>query len=263
MPQIELLQAFADDERPRIRDALSDLYRCFVPRSEFIFVGGISIRYNLLRQIGMSTERAFNDIDMITRGPESFNSARINESFWIHHFHVDSPTTDFRIVLIHKATDTKIDVFHWKPAYPGFTSIPFETAYDGTVLVDVQSLSTQFAVTVYDLDTMRLRGPVDPKQLADAKAMLPWRSHHEACNIWRQLFDGQPEHSLDEAFHQAQIRASQEPANFRDSPWKSHDTRYKCAKCAESEDWPIAPMETVIGLLGYVEIDGDNIYELE
>ncbi len=252
----DLIKAFLPEDQDRVAATLDDLLPKII--GDYTFVGGLAIRYNLLRE-GEKIDRPFNDLDLIARGPESFN-AELTEKFLVHHFHVDGPQTDFRFVFVHKSTGVKVDVFHWKPKDPRTMMVRYLSPRHGEIMVSLQSLSTQFAVTVFDLETMRQRGPVDPKQLDDAEAMEPFVMGPAANITWGQLFHGNPALTLSEALEAAEMRVASQPKSFRKEPWKSQDTSYRCAKCTYSNVfWPIAPMERVYDLLGYVEIDGENV----
>lgn len=247
-----LLDAFSINDRERINRVISDL--CPAISGPYMLVGGAAIRYGLLKAGDTPPQRPFNDLDLVTVGPDNFNS-QLREHFLIHHYHADSEQTDFRFVLVHKATNTKVDIFHWKPAVFGTVQ-----AHVGPYSLPVQDLETQFAVTVYDMEMMRRRGPVDPKQLRDAQTMEPHIDGSFAKKVWSSLFGGQASISLDKAFLAAIERHLSQPAEFQDSPWKIKPP-YRCAKCDASLAlwWPIANMDDIYHRLGYVELDGDNL----
>jgi len=257
MVETDLVRAFRKRDRARVTTVLDDLLDR--PYGNLVVVGGAAIRYWLLVKTGERLKRPFNDLDFMASYPGDLDP-RLTESFLVHHFHLDGPDTDFRFVFVHKATGTKIDVFHWKPEYPDVASVPFTSKRRRNNLLSMQGLSGQFAVTVFDLETMRRRGPVDPKQLVDAELMRPYVNLREANRVWRQLFNDRPPLTVINAFKAAQERAAAQPASFGEKPWQSQDTKYKCAKCVSSADWPIAPMKQIKKLLGYIEIDGANVY---
>jgi hypothetical protein len=247
-----LLDILPPSDRQRAGETINDL--CAGITGRFMLVGGLPIRFWLHLTGGEVPDRPFNDLDLIADGPQSFNPV-LNEEFLVHHFHRSQPGIDFRFVLVHRATVTKVDVFHWKPHNYGCVNVRF-----GGERLPLQNLSTQFAVTVYDLEMMRRRGPVDPKQLDDALAMEPHVIWPQAEASWYSLFADSPPTSLAHALTAA-IERSGTPAEFAAKPWQSHDTNYRCAKCvvSESDDWPLAPMLLVHDLLGYIELDGKNL----
>ena len=249
MSTIDLLSPWPEDDRPRIRTVLADL--AYYARGRYSLVGGLPIRYYLMKEGISVPERPFNDIDLVAEGPEAFHYALV-EHFLIHHFHDGSLGRDFRFVLIHKETNTKVDVFH-------------EMALNGTVggaplgrsRVPIQSLESQLAKTIFDLHTMHHRAPIDPKQFEDADAMIGVCDEPLVEKMWRQQMPDGP--TVWDAYISAAKRAAGNPETVGAKPWQSKPP-YQCAKCyPTNSDWPLASMDEVYERLGYIELDGDNM----
>lgn len=242
---MDLLAACPPKDRARIRTVITDLYSSIVGST--CIVGGIAIRYGLVAANVTPPNRAFNDLDLVAYGPEDFDPRLVRELFMVHHFHINSATTNFRFVFVHKATNTKVDVFHWKPAYLSPQPVPMEGSD-----YPLQSLATQLAVMIFDLENMRRRGPVDPKQLADAEAMWNAANLGAAEEVWDELMPGSSQ-SLSQALDAAMARKGSD--TYGEKPWQGHPPFRPCAKCIQSPDWPLAPAQEIYDRLGYVEID--------
>lgn len=241
---MQILDAFPSSDRERVRATTLDLYEGVTGRT--CIVGGVAIRYWLAEHGGDMPTRPFNDLDIVATGPDDFDRTHVLDRFLVHHFHTQGDGSDFRILLVHKDTDTKVDVFHWKPE----TLVPETVELDGA-MYPLQPLETQLAVTVYDLENMRLQGGVDPKQLTDALAMAKVADIQRAEKVWKSLMPDS-ELTLDQALSAALVRV--DGATFLEKPWQGH-APFTCSKCRPTPEWPLASSEEIERRLGYVELD--------
>jgi hypothetical protein len=246
---LDIISSLAPEDRNRAQSALADL--AFYARGRYSLVGGLPIRYFLAKAGKVVPHRPFNDIDLIAEGAEAFHPSLV-ESFLIHHFHDGSPGRDFRFVLVHKKTNTKIDIFNELLLNGVVGEVNF-----GRGRLPIQSLESQLAKTVYDLATMHHRAPIDPKQFADAAALMGIADLKKAGALFELQLPQGP--TLGDAFLEAQDRAANNPESVADKPWQSKPP-YQCSKCyPSSPDWPLADMDEVYNRLGYIELDGANM----
>lgn len=111
------------------REVINDLLEVIDP-NKAIFCGGIAIADHLkLGEMAEPHELAKNDLDIIVRESRDVLIEAINDKFWVAHnhdyrlkqepYHHDHlPCDRFYVVLIHKKTGVKIDVFDYDPFNP-------------------------------------------------------------------------------------------------------------------------------------------------
>ena len=242
----DLLDHYALSERPRIKLVVTDLVSAIVMREQAVFVGGMSTLHFLASRGQDITRRPVNDIDLATTGPDVFNSQMIQHTFLIHHFH----PRDGRIVLVHKTAALKVDVFPM--SRPELYEDVGSPARMGDNPILLQRLPWRLAQTVWDLWVMPKYNKVDPKQLKDGLALFTIATppeRKEAEVIW-QLIKPSEAPTLLAVLQFASSDAAQQ--NYGSDPWKTR-TLYVCEQCSGHPQWPLAPMQEVLELLGYVE----------
>ncbi len=246
IPSLDLLSLYAPNDQPCIKQVVTDVLRATTTPDQVVFVGGMATRLFLADRGQNVTARPLNDVDLAATGPRVFNGEVVQQDFLIHHFH----PSDGRIVLAHRATALKVDVFPMsRPELYRDLGTPAKVG-EHTMLL--QRLPWRLAQTVWDLWVMPRYNKVDPKQLADGLALYAVATQaerEEAEAIW-QLINSPEAPDLHSALQYAGSEAAQQ--NYGPNPWKVYQP-YDCWQCSGHPLWPLAPMQEVLELLGYIE----------
>lgn len=219
------------DEHERVERLMNKLVPHLLPE-KFVVVGGLAITHHLLAHGIQCDPRPFNDLDIIILDPNCVQSS-VAKDFLIYHYHLLASGFPF-IALFDLDTKIKIDIFP-----PSIAPTHNLKVVIGKYEVQMASPEDQLANAIQD--TQKVLGdhpfPVDPKQFRDVRALL-------------QIVGSEPD--MLAAFKKAENIVAKRPELLKEKPFRKSKP-YKCAECVTSSVFPVAPMNKIYEVLGYVE----------
>lgn len=225
-----MIVGFSQPDIEKIVKHLSKLAK-YLDLNRAVIVGGLAIRYHLIRAGVNYSVRPFNDLDLTLGSFESI-SPKCSEEFWVYHTHLQDG--HFFLALVDPESRTKVDVFD-----PKKKERAERVEFVGQ-LMQVVSLEDQLVKTVYDLQRISKKDHVDPKQFSDARLML-------------QIADKSklPDTLVADLVRAEKIRELH-PEWVQEKPFR-RPRPYVCEHCVNIDGFPLMPMEEVYKVLGYVE----------
>ncbi len=192
-------------------------------------VGGVCIRWYLVRSNYNLPKRPFNGVDVVAVSLDTY----VTEKFLIAHNHPQ----DGYWALIHLATGTKVNVFwpeHSSPLYDAMLVPDFPVRF--------QSAADQL-VTVVDNIRKPLHGrPLDPKQLEDAWRLYRLVGPKDSEKTWQERYPNEPD--FKQAFDEAQEACALRPELIRPGLYTNlrHLARQAlvCSECRHIAEYPLA-----------------------
>ncbi len=239
-----LVVGFSKEDARKVRIHLERLLPYLVP-DEFVFVGGIAIRYHL-NKAGISyPPRPFNDLDIIVKSSETLLPS-VKTDFLIYHYHPNKNGWFF-VALVDPVSKTKVDIFPYDPAPEETIQVNF-----GGYQVRLVSSEDQLIKTALDIRRVSPKIKVDPKQFSDADYLLKIVDLNKAEKIWRRKFYALYGTTLSETIQTAKNIALLHPEWIKEKPFRKPNP-YVCKDCESTPDFPLTPMEEVYKVLGYIE----------
>lgn len=237
----DLLRDLSPDLKRDVETHLSRLLPHLKP-GQFAVVGGLAIRF-LLSEKGLSYNPDFNDIDMTVR-EMGVVLPSVGKDFLIYHHHLVGEREYF--ALVDPTTKMKVDIF--PQAFPE----RYVQVNVGGQEIDIPTAEDQLVKTVYDVLRISDSDRVDPKQFKETDLLMQIADLAQADEIWKSRgFPNCPD-SLTEAVKRAKEIAHEHPEYLQEKPFRKPQP-YQCSECIKDPNFPLAPMEEVYKILGYIE----------
>ena len=241
-----LLKGLSKGERKRTSLFLDKLLRHFSP-DNFAIVGGLAIRYHIMKRDLPYPERSLNDLDIIIKDINDIPPS-VTKDFLIAEWHPPKKSGYFIVKLVDPETKIKADIFPFGPdSTKRFINLPF-MGYT----INVASIEDQLVKTVFDIQRISAQNKVDPKQFSDAKLLMKIADLKLANQVWKdQSFKRYPK-SITDAIDRAKNIAKKHPEWLQEQPFRKPKP-FKCPDCKPPADFPLTPMEEIYKILGYGE----------
>ena len=240
------VSGFSESETKRIETHLERLLP-HLNTEKVTVVGGLAIRYHLLKAGISYPPRQFNDLDLLAEHREAVKPD-VKKDFLIYHYHpIPKGLIKFYIVLADPISRTKIDIF-------GDTNKPNETQrvkvkdYN----LRIPSVEDQLVKTIFDLQRISASSYVDPKQFLDAKLLMQIADLKKADRFWKEKNFAEFPQNIEDAFNRSLAISQEHPDWVQEKPFRKSKP-YTCQECRSTPDFPISPMEDVYRILRYVE----------
>lgn len=242
--ETDLVLGFTDEGNKTAVGILERLMPHFIA-GNLVIVGGLATTHHLLSRGITSTQRSFNDLDIMIKDPAEMKPS-ITDEFLIYHYH-PLKGTSFYILLVDPQTRVKIDVFDYDPP-----PVQPEVVQVAGYSVPIRGVEDQFTKTLFDL--MRITTPhrTDPKQFSDARLLMQIADLERAQQIWAKRYSSIYSFSIAEAMSKAEEGRLKYPDRVFEHPYRRSEI-YTCGECKEVPGFPITPMERIYDLLGYVD----------
>lgn len=241
-----LLKGFPKDERKRISVFLDKLLRHFSP-DNFAIVGGLAIRYHIIKRGIPYPGRSLNDVDIIVKDINGIPSS-VTKDFLIAEWHPLKKSGYFIVKLVDPKTKIKADIFPFQPSSPKhFVKVTFKGKQ-----INLVGIEDQLVKAVFDIQRISARDKVDPKQFSDTKRLMKIADIELADKIWRSnKFRPYPQ-SLQDAIKRAKKIGTEHPEWLQEQPFRKPKP-FKCSECKPPADFPLTPMEEIYKIMGYGE----------
>lgn len=236
---------------PKNAEALRGFVSELLPYlSDIAVTGNLAVRYNVREGGGRIEDRHQDGVSLTVAGSESVSPLLAQETdFLIAHRHPDASPRGFSMTLVEPITALKATITAVRARHRIAKMVPISQIK----AVPLISATDQLADTVFDMQDVLRGEKISPLLLIDAVALQKVADPEDAALAWRRLkpTGGPP---LDKAFQHVRRAIDETPTliSVTTHPERRQDP-YICPHCDWTREFPIAPMDDIKDLLGYVE----------
>lgn len=242
--ETRLMLGYSDQDNKKALGIITKLLP-HLAQDGVVIVGGLARRHHLLRHGLAVPARPFNDLDVMIRDSGEMNPSITND-FIIAHYHPPGER-GFYAGLIDPQTKIKVDVFDYR-----HTPVDPETVEVADIHLRVRGIEDQLTHHVYEILKFLSGKSVSPKQFDAISQLMQIADLEKARQIWERKYADKFPFSLEDAIQQVEIERERHPERVFEHPGRKFEA-YSCPECVQVLNYPIAPMEEVIKVLGYVE----------
>jgi len=237
-------EAMPAESKGRLQETLARLLP-YLTTGEFKIVGALAIRHHLLAA-GRDYPYPIDEFDLIAKSERAI-SQDITKDFLVYHHHYAPDNHNiFYLALVDPQTKVKVDIFT-EIVLEGLLKVDFNGEE-----IEIASLEDQLVKTSLDIQRISEKSKIKPKELENAKQMAEIANMDEAQEIWKQRKRTEMPETITEAISQVERIAQEHPEYLSEEPHRKPEP-YKCSECVDTPDFPLAPMEKIYQILGYVE----------
>lgn len=241
--ETELALGFAHQEEEKALGVLTKILPHLAPEN-IVIVGGLAMRHHWINHELPYQQRPFNDLDLMIKDKSEMHPS-ITDEFLVYHYHPPR-NTSFFAGLVDPETKVQIDIFDY--FHPPVEPVTVQVA---GFQLQLRGIEDQLTKTVYDLMKIIKGQKLSPKQFTAAKLLMLIADMEKAEQIWSNKYAIKYPFSLQEAMKKVEEEAEIHPENVLENPGRR--AVYVCSECEETPGFPLAPMEEIYTLLGFVE----------